>query len=57
MRPLPIEFLEEFIETRLLLKTVYARRPGGFLFQRQMHAPVAAIPRLRGDKLAADVRV
>ena len=43
MRPLCIEFADKIIETRLLLEAVHARRSGGFLLERQMHALVAAV--------------
>ena len=35
--------LHEGIEAGLLLQAVDARRPGGFLLQRQVHALVAAV--------------
>ena len=43
MRPLGVELLHEGIEAGLLLQAVHAGRAGGFLFQGQMHALVAAV--------------
>jgi hypothetical protein len=43
MRSFCVEFLQEIVETGLLLQTVHAGRPGGFLLQRQMHALAAAV--------------
>lgn len=43
MRPFAIELLDEGIELGLLLQKVSTGRPSGFVFQRQMHALVAAI--------------
>ena len=43
MGPLAIEFLYERIEASLLLQTVHAGWPGGFVLERQVHALVAAI--------------
>jgi len=43
MRALVIEFLHEVVECRLLLQDIHARRAGGFLLERQMHALMAAV--------------
>ena len=43
MRAFGIELVEEDIEAALLLKAVKSRRPGGFFFEGQMHAFVAAV--------------
>jgi hypothetical protein len=52
VRPLVVAALDELIELGLLLQEVLARRFGGFLLQRQVHAFVAAIL-LRVAKLDA----
>jgi hypothetical protein len=36
--PLVVELADEDIEAALLLKAVHAERPGGFLFQGEVHA-------------------
>ena len=41
--PLAIEFLHERIEASLLLQTVHAGWPRGFVFEGQVHALVAAV--------------
>ena len=38
-----VEFLPEIVEARLLLEAVHAWRSGGFLFEREMHALMAAV--------------
>jgi hypothetical protein len=43
VRPLVVELADEGIEARLLLQAVHAGRPGGFLFQRQVHALMTAV--------------
>src|ERR1043166_1345587 len=43
MRPLVVVVLDELIKASLLLQEVLARRLGGFLLQRQVHALVSAV--------------
>src|SRR6185369_2046850 len=43
MRSFAVELLDKGIELGLLLQKVSASRPSGFVFQRQMHALMAAI--------------
>ena len=43
MGPFVVELLDEGVELGLLLEEIGAGRAGGFLFQRQVHALVAAV--------------